>query len=205
MSQKATPSLLERFPIRAGAHPTRGDGLCAMEMVAWLAGEEHSDGPACTCPTLAALVRAFNDSIPDDRLRSRYLRPLIPRLVNTRGTRLDEQERGFLVADYAVRVLAPQVLRRHGRGEEAERLQRLPAVRDRATALLAHATCVHAGPLLRDAAWIAARAAGTLPPAVWVGALPRLAGSDAGRRAILMLIEQLLAVGDGTRLATARP
>ena len=37
----------------------RKNDLCAMEMVAWLAGEAHSDEPECACPVLAAMVRAL--------------------------------------------------------------------------------------------------------------------------------------------------
>src|SRR5215471_4062137 len=104
MSQERPSTLLNAFPIRAGSHARRGDGMCAMEMVAWLAGEEHGDGPRCACPVIAAVVRAFNDALPDDAARSLWLRPRIPRLVNSRAGSLDERARGFLVADYAVRV-----------------------------------------------------------------------------------------------------
>jgi len=65
---------IENVPLRAGAHPTRDDGVCAMEMVAWLAGEAHSDEPRCACPVLGALVRASNDAMTDAQ-RDRFLRP----------------------------------------------------------------------------------------------------------------------------------
>ena len=93
--------LIERHPLRRGAHPSRDDGMCAMEMVAWLAGEEHSDEPVCACPVVAALVRASNDAMTDDA-RNRYLRPLVPQLVNSRGSAADERVRGLLAIDRLV-------------------------------------------------------------------------------------------------------
>lgn len=132
--RRADPTLLQRFPIRRGAHPTRDAGLCAMEMVAWLAGEDHSDAPQCTCPVLAAFVRAFNDLLPSDELREHYLRPLLPRLVNTRGNSADARVRGFRLADAAARVLAPLALEREEAPDEAAALRALPAVTDTTTA-----------------------------------------------------------------------
>ncbi|MCA8975327.1 MAG: hypothetical protein KDC98_11440, partial [Planctomycetes bacterium] len=84
--------LIGQFPLASGAHPTRSDGMCAMEMVAWLAGEAHSDEPACACPVLGALVRACND-VMGDRDRNRLLRPLVPALVNSRATVAIERQR----------------------------------------------------------------------------------------------------------------
>ena len=167
-----------------------------MEMVAWLAGEEHSDGPRCACPVVAAVVRAFNDALPDDAARSRQLRPLIPRIVNTRRDGHEERRRGYLVTDYAVRVFAPIALERLGNAEAAQSLRRLPAVVDRACALLAASTLQLFGSAVAPAAWVAARAAGTLPPAVWVGGVVRQvqeARDDRAHALLGLLIEQLLA------------
>ena len=90
--------LIEQYPLQRGSHPHRDDGMCAMEMVAWLAGEAHSDEPECACPVIASLVRACNDSMSDPA-RNRYLRPLVPQLVQTRADRRVEQARGMLAID----------------------------------------------------------------------------------------------------------
>jgi len=118
---------LEHFFLRAGAHASRDDGMCAMEMVAWLAGEAHSDEPNCACPVLAALVRACNDAMSDEQ-RNRYLRPLVPILVGTRATAAVERRRGMVVADTLVRILLPMRLRRQRRHAEAKLLAELPAI-----------------------------------------------------------------------------
>ena len=45
---------LDTVTLEKGGHASIDDGVCAMEMVAFLAGEPHSDSPACTSPILAA-------------------------------------------------------------------------------------------------------------------------------------------------------
>jgi hypothetical protein len=159
--------LIDQYPLRRGAHPTRDDGMCAMEMVAWLAGEPHGDEPGCTCPVLAAFVRACNDAL-GDAARTRLLRPLVPLLVNTRSSARRETERGLLVVDMLVRQLVPSWLRRHRRHDEARLLAQLPPVRDVPTlaaakeALERHAAGQHA------ARWVVQRALDGLAPARYV-------------------------------------
>jgi hypothetical protein len=95
--------LTDVFPLRRGAHPSREDGMCAMEMVAWLAGEPHSDCPDCASPVLAAVVRAVNDRLPDDGAREWLLRPLVPRLVNSRADAGAERARALAIVDFVLR------------------------------------------------------------------------------------------------------
>jgi len=45
---------LNNIVLRYGSHGTSDKGMCAMEAVAWLANEPHSDRPACTCSVIAA-------------------------------------------------------------------------------------------------------------------------------------------------------
>ncbi len=76
-----------------------------MEMVAWLAGEAHSDQPDCASPVLAALVRAINDRLASDSERERLLRPLVPILVNTRSDSGTERARALAIVDFVLRRL----------------------------------------------------------------------------------------------------
>ena len=63
--------LIEQLPIRRGSHPDRADGLCAMEMVAWLAGEAHSDGPGeGTTLRVTLPVRAIHDKEERKKLQA---------------------------------------------------------------------------------------------------------------------------------------
>lgn len=52
--------------LRAGRHQHPGDGMCLMEYVSILAGDEFTDAPRCTDPLLAELARMVNDSIGGD-------------------------------------------------------------------------------------------------------------------------------------------
>ena len=146
--KKLTPRDLEGLTLLYGAHPDRAQGLCALEAVAWLAGEEHSDRPACACPVVAAFARRLNDRIGDDAERTRILRPLIPRIVGTRSTEEVERRRAYVAADWACRDAAPRALearavmwQQRGDAERADKLRahakhlrELPEVVDKATA-----------------------------------------------------------------------
>lgn len=124
---------LSTLTLRACSHDTRADGVCAMEAVAWLAGERHSDRPKCACPIIGSFVRAFNDRLPDDGTRTRLLLPLVPRLVGSRSTYAIEQRRAFLAVDWVVRAAAPRALSATGNAdlvEFAARLRALPELVD---------------------------------------------------------------------------
>ena len=73
---------LDALHLLNGAHENPEAGMCALEVVAWLAGEPHSDHPECVCPVLGAFVRSWNDALPDDE-RDALLKPILPRLIGT--------------------------------------------------------------------------------------------------------------------------
>jgi len=102
-------AMLESINLRSGSHDSFDDGVCAMEMVAYLAGLPHSDKPECTCPVLATFVRSWNDGLPDAD-RNRLLKPILPALVNTRSTPEVEKARGFLALDWLIREYLPMWL-----------------------------------------------------------------------------------------------
>lgn len=131
---------LEKIRLESGSHEMRERGVCAMEAVAWIAGEPHSDHPQCACPVIAAFVRRLNDQLKDDE-RQR-LKRYIPQLIGSRSTPEVEMMRAYAAADHAVRVLLPMVMRRIKLEAEAASLALLQPVVDRATALAA-----------RDEAW----------------------------------------------------
>ena len=54
MTTMLTDRLAALTTLAHGAHDSPADGLCAMEAAAWLAGEPHSDHPACVSPVIAA-------------------------------------------------------------------------------------------------------------------------------------------------------
>lgn len=74
-------AVLDELTLDAGSHAEFAKGHCAMELVSWLAGEEHSDEPMCVDPTLTSLFVSINDYTDDKRRQ--MLKPFLPRLVGT--------------------------------------------------------------------------------------------------------------------------
>jgi hypothetical protein len=164
-----------------GAHTTPEEGMCVMEAVAFVRGLPFSDHPPCVCPVIGAFMRAWNDGLPDDE-RNALLLPLIPRLINTKGSKALEERRALMAADWLVRVHTPAWLRLAGLIAQADALASLPEITS-----MAQVPSIR-GPLeavRKDAAaawaaaWDAARAA------AWAAArdAARDAAGDAARDA----------------------
>jgi hypothetical protein len=66
-----------------GSHAGPHQGACVMELASMLAGEPFGDHPACASPVIAALLRAYNDRVGDERRQA--LRPYAALVVGTRG------------------------------------------------------------------------------------------------------------------------
>jgi len=96
------------YTLAYGTHPDPTDGRCAMEWVAHLAGERHSDQPACVSPVVRGLCVALNDGL-DCTARQR-LRPYLTRTIGTAADGLDES-RAWMALDWLIRVYAPTWLR----------------------------------------------------------------------------------------------
>lgn len=89
--------LAEIGKLYSGGHSPNSDGaMCAMEAVAYIAGESWSDHPKCACPVIATFMRSWNDALPDDQ-RNALLLPVVPRLVGTKGSK------ALAAARYAIR------------------------------------------------------------------------------------------------------
>jgi hypothetical protein len=170
--------------LQSGAHDPNGNGhveACAMEAVAFIAGEAWSDHPECACPVISAFMRTWNDSLPDEE-RTALLLPLVPLLVGTRGSKALEERRSLMAADWLVRVNTPAWLRLAGLTAQADMLAGLPEITSMAQvpSLRAPLEAVRndaaaAWAAARDAAWAAARAAAR--DAAWAAA--RAAARDA--------------------------
>ena len=125
-----TTTAEERFAkittIYHGAHQPNGM-MCAMEAVAFVAGELWSDHPECACPVIGAFMRAWNDGLTDDAERTALLRPLVPKLVGTRGSKAIEQRRATMAADWLIRTHTVAWLRLTKFDKQADALASLPA------------------------------------------------------------------------------
>ena len=187
---------LDSLHLDAGASSSFDEGHCALEVVAWLAGEEHSDHPQCTSTAIGDFVRCWNDDLSDED-RDRLLKPLLPRLVGSAGDSDTELARSYLALDWLCRVhtpawldlvesLKPHAAKLRGLGEITD-LDRENAAEPTSRAARDAARDA-AGVAAWDAAWAAARdaardAAGV---AVWDAAwdAARAAAWDAARAAL---------------------
>lgn len=157
--------------LAAGAHP-HGGALCAMEAVAFIAGEPVSDHPVCASPSIAAFIRSWSDGLRQTE-RDALMRPLLPRLVGTRGSEALERRRVARVADWLVRTHVPAWFHLAKLIVEGDELADLPALQDvaelaalcdhlkraRKRAAVANLTLRQTGPEVRAAAWDAAHRA----------------------------------------------
>ena len=92
------------YTLAYGTHPTPEEGRCAMEWVSHLAGESHSDQPACVSPVLRAYCTSLNDSLDDEPRQ--LLRPYLARTIGTADDGLDEA-RSWMALDWLIRTYAP--------------------------------------------------------------------------------------------------
>jgi hypothetical protein len=107
------------YTLAYGTHPDPQDGRCAMEWVAHLAGERHSDQPDCVSPVVRALCVALNDGL--NCTERQRLRPYLTRTIGTTDDGLDES-RAWMALDWLIGVYAPTWLRHAGLHEPAARL-----------------------------------------------------------------------------------
>jgi len=163
---------LESLKLESGSHSDQ-TAMCVMEAVAYVAGEPWSDHPQCVCPIIASFLRRWNDDL-DDAGRQR-LKPYIARVIETRRSAAVEDRRGWMAADWMLRVHLPAWLELGGLKDQADAIRAMPAI-DASGPLEA------IQPLLKDArkqsaaaraaAWAAAGAAAGA--AAWAAAWEKL-------------------------------
>jgi hypothetical protein len=169
--------MISDYTLAYGTHATPQDGRCAMEWVSHLAGEPHSDEPACVSPVLRALCIALNDGLEDEP-RQR-LRPYLTRTIGTAGDGLDAT-RAWMAMDWLIRVYTPVWLRLAGLATAGAEFAALaPVVDDKSL----HAALPSLEAARREArsARAQAFAESSAPrPAAWASALTAgLAGREA--------------------------
>jgi hypothetical protein len=74
-----------------GKHSSKEHGACVMELASMLAGEPFSDHPRSVCPVIAAVLRAYNDWVDDDRRQELY--GYAAKVVGSRGSTRIERAR----------------------------------------------------------------------------------------------------------------
>jgi len=177
-----TAKLQQITTLDRGAHDGDSGALCAMEAVAWIAGEPWSDAPQCASPVISQFMRSWNDALPDAD-RTRVLMPLLPEIIGTRTTETDEQTRAWMAIDWAVRVCTPRWLREAGLTDHAVRIERLAPLVDAAAAIASKQTVTAARIAAHDAARVAAGVAAWDAAGVAARAAAWDAAGDAARAA----------------------
>ena len=162
------------YTLAYGTHPTPEEGRCAMEWVSHLAGEPHSDQPACVSPVLRAYCTSLNDGL-DNGPRQR-LRPYLARTIGTADDGLDEA-RSWMALDWLIRTYAPTWLAAAGLTVSAHQLADLAPVMD-ACDLQEALVALKAARRDARAGW--SSALGAARPAAWA---PWAAGRAAAREA----------------------
>jgi len=162
------------YTLGYGTHATPEDGRCAMEWVSYLAGEPHSDDPACVSPVLRAFCMTLNDSL-EDAPRQR-LRPYLARTIGTSEDGLDEV-RSWMAMDWLIRTYAPAWLALAGLTGSSRTLATLEPVTAPASLQPALAALVD---VRRDARSAWAQARGGARATAWA---PWSAGRAAAREA----------------------
>ena len=127
-----------------GGHRTFDDGHCALEVAAYIAGEPHSASPRCVCPVITRFLVAWNDRLASNDARDRLIKPLLPKILDTRSTREVERKRGLIAIDWAYRECAPTWLELAGLASRAVELRALPE-------LTTYEAVMAARPLMRTA------------------------------------------------------
>ena len=94
----------DRVELVSGSIGDPGEGrMCLMSLVAFLAGEPHSDSPGCASPVVQAFAVAVNDHMP--RAARQRLKPFAPRIIGTNDG-LDGVRAAILLHALAEGVLA---------------------------------------------------------------------------------------------------
>jgi hypothetical protein len=104
-----------------------------------------TDALDCCCPVIRRFLIRLNDSDvwDSDRQRTEMLSPLIPLLIDSLNPELI-QKRALMLADFAVRKIAPISLRRAKQDASAAMLEALPEIVDELTARTAAVAAVAA-------------------------------------------------------------
>jgi hypothetical protein len=92
------PVNYQTIKLGRGKHTSPEDGACVMELASMLAGEPFSDHPVSVCPVIGAFLRAYNDSVEDDRRQDLYR--YAAKAVGSRGSNEVQQVRAELLTEW---------------------------------------------------------------------------------------------------------
>lgn len=105
-----SPATYQTVKLSKGKHISPEDGACVMELASMLADEPFSDHPACACPVIGSFLRAYNDSLDDERRQDLYA--YAAKIVGSRGTGPVQRARAERLAAWELELRRRRPLRR---------------------------------------------------------------------------------------------
>jgi uncharacterized protein YjiS (DUF1127 family) len=105
-----SPATYQTVKLSKGKHISPEDGACVMELASMLAGEPFSDHPACACPVIGSFLRAYNDSLDDERRQDLYA--YAAKVVGSRSTGAVQRARAERLAGWEIELRRRRPLRR---------------------------------------------------------------------------------------------
>lgn len=142
-----SPANYQTVKLSKGKHISPDDGACVMELASMLAGEPFSDHPACACPVIGSFLRAYNDSVDEERRQDLYA--YAAKMVGSRSTSAVQRARAERLAGFELelrrRRLPRRMLPQHLRTVGLRRRHALDAVGTHAVhAIRRHTAASHA-------------------------------------------------------------
>ena len=92
----------QTIKLSRGKHTSPEDGACVMELASMLAGESFTDHPASVCPVIGSFLRAYNDSVGNDRRQDLYA--YAARVVGSRDSAAVQRARADRLATWAMQM-----------------------------------------------------------------------------------------------------
>ena len=195
----------EHLMIHKGAHQHREEGMCVMELVAYLAGEPHTATPACACPIMTRVAQVLNDGAPNDETRTRVLRPYVGRLAASRADPHIEARRVWALVDLSVRTIAADAMEMADLPIPAATLRALAPIDTIARAKAARAAALVAAGAARVAwaSWAAEAAEAAARAAAWAARAAEAAAEAAAGMAKAAEAAEVAEAGEAAARAAA--
>jgi hypothetical protein len=97
-----SPVNYQTIKLSKGKHASPEDGACVMELASMLAGESFTDHPASVCPVIGSFLRAYNDSVDNDRRQDLYA--YAAKVVGSRGSAAVQRARADRLVAWALQM-----------------------------------------------------------------------------------------------------
>jgi hypothetical protein len=92
----------QTIKLSTGKHTSPEDGACVLELASMLAGGPFTDHPASVCPVIGSFLRAYNDSVDDERRQDLYA--YAAKIVGSRGSAAVQRARADRLAARAMHM-----------------------------------------------------------------------------------------------------